>query len=379
MATGRYFVAALGTAMGVLASLWAWTFFVPLAYLDPEYPYWRAKLALLDRCDLGDVVVLGDSRAAAAIVPALLPFPATNLAVGGGKPIEALAALRRVLDCPVPPRRVVISFDAGHFMKPDLFWERSVRFGWMGPGDLDALIETSRDTGDWSVWNAHRADTLPPGLRSLLHTTRFPTIVLGNLFKAGGALRWQGNTARLQAGIAARGHYAFGTQSGSAAVALDASLDRFSPAPVLARGFEQMLALLEQRNIAVDFIAIPMNEATHARVQTRVRDGFAAFLAASSAQFPLFQVVGEPMPHWPDAHFGDAFAHLNPDGAALFSAWFGGCLALRMTGGDCAALSRQPRLQAAPPSTQNDAQYGWFSDTGRVASAKVRPSSNRGS
>ena len=37
------------------------------------------------------------------------------------------------------------------------------------------------------------------------------------------------------------------------------------------------------------------------------------------------------------------------------------------------------RLHAAPPSTQNDAQYGWFNATGCAASASVRPSSNRAS
>ena len=37
------------------------------------------------------------------------------------------------------------------------------------------------------------------------------------------------------------------------------------------------------------------------------------------------------------------------------------------------------REQAAPPSTQNFAQCGWFSATGRAASASVAPSSNCGS
>ena len=71
---------------------------------------------MLQRCDLGEVLVVGDSRAAVDVMPALLPVQVTNLAVGGGMPIEAYIAVARALACPVPPRRVVISLDAAHFV-----------------------------------------------------------------------------------------------------------------------------------------------------------------------------------------------------------------------------------------------------------------------
>ena len=362
MAAQRYLAAAAASAVAAIGLLWAWTFFVPLAYLDPEYPHWRAKLELLRRCDLGELAILGDFRAAANIIPALLPYKAINLAVGGGKSIEAHAALTRMLACPNPPRRVLISFDAGHFMKPDLFWERSVRFGLVGRAELNELIDASRDLDDWSVWDAHRNDMLPPAWRAALHVPRFPGVVVGNLQKAGGFLRWWNNVALLDAGIAARGHYYFGVEPGSSAVALDARLDRFEPAPVLDRYFDRILALLARHGIAAEFVAMPMNESTARQVRSAVRAGFAAYLAGYAARYPSFKFAGDPMPHWPDRFFGDAFSHLNPEGAALFSA----CLAHRPEGLAC----DQPRLQAAPPSTQNDAQYGWFNATGRAASAK---------
>ena len=70
-------------AVGSFLLLWAWIAFVPLAYLDPEYPFWLVKQRMLRACDLGEVAILGDSRAAVGILPTLLPVPATNLAVGG--------------------------------------------------------------------------------------------------------------------------------------------------------------------------------------------------------------------------------------------------------------------------------------------------------
>jgi hypothetical protein len=95
----RYLLVLAGTLIGGLALAWAWVVVAPLAFLDPEYPYWRAKQALLDRCDLGRVLVLGDSRAAVDIMPPRIAVPVTNLAVGGGEAIEARAALAR------PPQR----------------------------------------------------------------------------------------------------------------------------------------------------------------------------------------------------------------------------------------------------------------------------------
>src|SRR5271167_2828086 len=101
----RYLLALGITAALTLAVFWLFVAAVPLAFLDPEYPYWLAKQELLRRCDLGTVLVVGDSRAAVDIVPARLGVTATNLAVGGGEAIEAYAALRRAMPCPDLPRR----------------------------------------------------------------------------------------------------------------------------------------------------------------------------------------------------------------------------------------------------------------------------------
>ena len=48
-------------AIVLFGLVWLWVFAVPMAFLDPEYPSWRAKQILLSDCDLGDIVILGDS------------------------------------------------------------------------------------------------------------------------------------------------------------------------------------------------------------------------------------------------------------------------------------------------------------------------------
>ena len=365
---GRMLTAALASFLAI----WIWVAGMPMAYLDPEYPYWQAKRDLIADCDLGDLVILGDSRAATDIVPAGLPGLATNLAVGGGKPIEALAALRRVLACPNGPERVILSFDMAHFMKPDLFWERSVRFGFLDRGDLAQLAQDSAATGDWSVHESRQSDGLPPALRAALYEWRFPTLYFNSVLKGAVIGRLWRNQAALQQGLAARGHYLFGTERGSSGIAVDASLDRFAPSPVIDRAFARLLAALHDSGIETWFVSMPVNEATWSAIRPDVIAGFHAYLADYAARYPSLRLVGAHPPHWPNEAFGDAFSHLNPVGAERFTAW----LADRLRS---AGSRDDQRLHAAPPSTQNEAQNGWFSDTGAAASARVAPSSKRGS
>jgi hypothetical protein len=342
-------------------SLWAWVAFVPMAYMDPEYASWRAKEAMLDRCDLGDVVVLGDSRAAADIIPARLPLRVTNLAIGGGEAIETVSALDRVLACPTAPKLVIISLDPGHFSRTDGFWDRSVRYGFMTDLDISQLREVSQRIGDPSIYDSQHFDLVPPRVRDWLYKVRFPPIYFSSLAHAGVFLRWWHNNATFATTLAARGHYYFGTDPGSSIVTLDGHIDAFSPLPILDHYFDQLVATLDRRGIETRFIAMPINDTTWGEVNPALRDGFATYLTGYQRRYPHFRIASETMWHWPDRFFGDKFCHLNPEGAERFS--------------DLLAQ----RLQEAPPSTQNEAQKGWLRDTEPDASAKVVPISKRGS
>nr|WP_294502504.1 hypothetical protein [uncultured Rhodopila sp.] len=341
--------------------VWAWVATMPMAFMEPEYASWRAKQAMLDRCDIGEAIILGDSRAAAGILPGRLPLKATNLAVGGGEAVEAYTALRRALACPAPPRLAILSFDPGHFVQPDAVWDRSVRFGLLSPADVEELRDTSNALSDLSIYDPRPGNSLPSALRDRLYEVRFPVFYFSSLAHGGVFLRWPGNQVRFRDALISRGQYYFGVGQGSDVVAVEGHLEAFQPLPILDHYFARMLTLLDAHGIESRFIAMPVNDATWKMVDPAVLSQFAAYLAGFERQHPRFRVTAEIMPHWPDRFFGDRFCHLNPEGAELFSAQLA------------------QRLQEAPPSTQNDAQNGWFNDTGRDASAKVVPISKRGS
>jgi hypothetical protein len=316
----RYWGILGATTLSSFALVWVWVATMPMAYMDPEYPSWRAKQVLLDRCDLGEILVLGDSRAAADILPTRLAVKATNLAVGGGEAIEAYAALTRALACPIAPKLVILSFDPGHFTQADLFWERSVRFGFLRASDISALRAASLATDDLTVYAGRQADGLPMWLRDLEYRVRFPPLYFASLIRSAGVLRWGRNHHTLDATLAARGQYHFGTDAGSDAVALDGHLTEFRALPVLDLYFDRILALLASRGIEARFIPMPVNEATWQQIHPVVRSTFVDYLADYARRYPLFHVDQDITPHWPDRFFGDKYCHLNPEGAERFSA-----------------------------------------------------------
>ncbi len=373
--SAKKFLALMGASTIMLFGVvWLWIATMPMAFLDPEYPAWRAKQLLLANCEPGGTLILGDSRAATGMMPAGWHIRATNAAVGGGEPIEALAALNRALRCAVPPDRVILSLDAVHFTEPDLFWERTVRFGFVDASEVATLRDVSHALGDLSVYELRHTDGLPSWLRDAMYQVRFPSLYFTSLVKGGLLLRWPRNDANLAAALASRGQYFFGTASGSDTVAAEGHMREFRPLPVLEWYFNRILEQLAAHHIPAVFVAVPINDATARQVAPGVSTAFRAWLAGYEARYPGFHVAGDVMPHWPDAFFGDGFAHLNPDGAARFSTGLDRCLDASVPEAACIQ-----RLQAAPPNTQNEAQYGWFSDTAPDASINVRPSSKRGS
>jgi hypothetical protein len=331
------------------AVVWAWVIAMPMSFMEPEYAAWRAKLVMLDRCDLGGTIILGDSRAAADIMPVRLKFAATNLAIGGGEPIEALALLKRALACPDPPSRLILSFDPGHFSRPDLFWERSVRFGFLSASDIAELRRVSIATGDMSVYEERHADRMPSRLRDWLYLAHFPVYDFASLMHGAGFLRWPRNQRMLDETLARRGQYSFGTAPTSHEVAVEGHLDGFTPLPVLDHYFHAILDLADQHGMQMLFLPMPINQATYDRVDPALRLGFAAYLHAYEDRYARFQVADDIMPHRPDASFGDQFCHMNPPAAERFS-------------------DELSQRLLATLGLQKDVQYGWFNPGSRRGS-----------
>jgi hypothetical protein len=281
------------------------------------------------------MLVLGDSRAAADVLPNRLGIRAVNLAVGGGSSVEAYYMLARALRCEDRPGRIVLSLNAGHLSQPDTFWQRSVRFGLLDHDDLTDFLNSATRLGDRSL-AGENGDGLPGRLRAWLYAVRFPSFYFGNLLSGGVMLRYWSNRQALAAALDTHGQYFFGVDSGSSAVAMEGRMRGFAPAPILDDYLDRTLSLAERFGIPVDFVPMPLNQSTWRSTDPAMRAAFGGYLAQVAARHPGFHAPIEAMPHWPDRWFGDRFAHLNPAGAQLLSDRLAACL---RSGGELAGCN----------------------------------------
>lgn len=343
----RYAFGAAGVACLVTALLWAWVVAAPLAYLDREYGAFLAKRQMLAGCDIGRVLILGDSRAAADVAADRLPVAAANLAIGGGGPVEGFYLLRRALACPHPPEAVLLSFNAQHLSHADTFWERSVRFGLIDAADAADAAARAEAIGDAAL-DAHVGDGLSGPIRARMYAMRFPGFYAASVVRGGIGLRLGENRRALAEALRGRGHYPFGQGNGSSAVAMEGWMEAFTPRPVLDHYLRALLALAGEAGVPVRFIAMPVNDATYGAARPAVGASLAAYLAQLAAAYPGFSVAPDILPHWPDRLFGDGYAHLNAAGAAVATEAIASCLGTASGPGGTAAALRSCTLGNAP-------------------------------
>lgn len=321
--------------------IWAYVVLCPMAFLDRDYPLWMAKRTMLAECRPGMVAVFGDSRAVAGIMPAAMPLPVVNFALSGTSPIETWFAVRRALDCPTPPRLVVIAHGALKFTADSDYWRFGARMGFFSYRDMRGIeadaarlhVAAGGASADDTLARPEEGDHLPPRLRAALYAWRFPMFYFNSLLHGYVAGRWRHNRAAQEAALAASGHALFGTDPGSDEPASEAGATAFAPAPLIDSYYARTLALLQARHVPVVLLAMPVNHATYVRTSPRFRAQFAAYLHATAGRFDNVTVMGPAVACWPDAAYGDAW-HFNAAGAEAFSRALGARLVRMQAGGD---------------------------------------------
>ncbi len=321
-------------------AVWWYVVRFPMAFLDVEYARWDAKQDMLDACDLGDVLVVGDSRAAVDIAPARLGVKATNLALAGSSPIEMLVTLQRAMRCAHRPLLVIISFSPAHFVAPDTFWSKSARYRFLTYRDLLDLYRNSAAAGDWSIYHDATPEGLPPLASTWLYATDFPSLYFSSLVEADVFLRYSKNVMAWREVLHSRGQYFFyENEAGTDALAPEAFQPAFVALPILDRYFDLSLALLAKNGIASVFLGMPINASTASVLPVAYEQAFGAYLRGYAAKYAGFSVAEVPLPHWPDRFIGDRLSHFNASGLERYDPALAECLPAMMgqgaRGGGC--------------------------------------------
>jgi hypothetical protein len=313
--------------------------------------------ARLRDCAFGDVLILGDSQAEAAIIPAGLAIPTWNLALGGASPIETWHVVHRALRCPHRPRLALYTHGLPSFAAVgEALWKNAARFGAIDYRDLRAIAVLADGLHDRSISDRDLGDGLRGAVRDAAYSAGFPSVFLGSLLEANLFRRLDHNRAVLREAMAGSGHMRYLRPSGPLAALPpppEAALTELHVPPVTAYYFHATLAALAAAGVPTVLLETPVPAEGLAVLDPAVRQEFANLLAEAVAAQPAMTALGSaPFEPWPERYFADAH-HLDPSGAARFTGLLAPCLADWLTWTRAEGPPRQCRfaLSASPIPT----------------------------
>ncbi len=292
----------------------AFTFLAPMCYMDREYPA-RQYLKNVIASDTDyDVLILGDSRAMADLMPEYMGDSCVNLATGGATAIENYYYLKDYLKHHPAPEKCVILFAPFHYSYMDNFWERSVYFNELGVSQTAEVLKNAKDCGSETVLREHFASDL------IANRLRFPNVYLPALINARFVGRYAENRAVLSELESSRGYAPFGTEQGSSDLNYETSYERLresGDADLIRLYLRKTLDLCEANGIRAYVLQAPMNHASVEKLQEGFVKGYTLLMRSFSDLHPN-AVVEMQIPDYDNALFGDA-SHLNAEGAEKFT------------------------------------------------------------
>jgi hypothetical protein len=322
----------MATLLLSLAAIWLYILKMPMRYLETGYVSWTAKIDLTQACDMGDLVVIGDSQAEAAINPLGLSVKTTNLAVGGATPIEMYYWAERVLRCPQAPRHVVLTMARGQVgIISNFLFENGARYGYIGFGPLQEIQSESARLHDDSLRKLRTRDGLSGTARNAFYAMQAPPLYFNSLISARFNGRFQTNTQVYEKLMRNRGHNDYpGQVQGGRDVAHEA--EHFNVLPIQDYYLRRLIERLAGVGTQVHFLVMPRRGAGDEQHAAQQDARFNEYLAGLQRQYPRFDVVNGVPAVWPDALFADA-VHLNPTGTERYTAQFERCVKLRVLAG----------------------------------------------
>jgi hypothetical protein len=326
-----YSLRAFFLGVGVVAAAmffaaWPWAIHGRAWFMDPEWSMWKAKEQIIDHCNSGDTIILGDSRSMAGLIPAMLGDNVTNLALGASTSIENYYVARRVLACPTPPKRALIAFLPIDMTRTQMYWQRTALFGLLDFEQMEEVRKSSIRISDPLIYSANPVGTVLDKLQNYSYHIGFPSYYFPAMMNAGFVGRKALNEREFENTLRDRGHHYFGTAAQSNRIAEDAQVTAFAPSPLLNDYFERLLTALRDSKTDVYFLTPPLNPATFALVPQDVIADFKAYLNDVAARHPNFHLLGDIVQSMPADHFGDE-EHLNEKGAAAWTEIVRGLLA----------------------------------------------------
>ncbi|MBE6632126.1 MAG: hypothetical protein E7623_05430 [Ruminococcaceae bacterium] len=281
------------------------------AYMDPEYPMFKAQLDYIHKRHSNDVIILGDSRAKSGFVPSAFPVETYNLSLGGTTPIEMYYTLKKYTDAGNTPQTVIIAFAPQHFYRNDCFWERTVYFHYLTGGEISEVLFKSEQYGNSQIDIDHAEYHALQ--YSLYMPSKYGTAIANALFFG----RYNKNKNVYNEVSSQLGYKEYGKAEGCSELNFEASEATFYVDRLTDSYLRNIIELCEEKDIKLIFEQVPMNKSSYLALSDSFKEEYVRYMDIISDMYPEISVHKE-IRYFDDGCFGDN-SHLNKNGALLYT------------------------------------------------------------
>ena len=293
----------------------------PDCYMDEEYPAWAyTKEVVYNEGEDADILILGDSRAMADLIPEVLTKESTtciNLAVGGATPMEMYYFYTNYLKNHDAPKTAIVMFAPFHYTYMDNYKTRTLYFNALNGSDYRELLKVAMRYDAESVLFEDNA------AYHLSCTLGLPDVYLPAIYNARFTGRKSDNDLRLKNLHETKGQGYFGTADGNSDKAYEATYEKMEESgdsDLLTFYAQALYTLLSGSCSRVILIQPPMNETTYDNLNDNYVNQYRSYIDDLTKDLSNITVSTEFL-RYDNEYFGDS-SHLNERGAVKFSEEF---------------------------------------------------------
>ncbi|MCR5421336.1 MAG: hypothetical protein K6E98_10030 [Lachnospiraceae bacterium] len=295
----------------------------PMGYMDEEFPSWyytkQVEKGTEKFENISDtVLILGDSRAMADIVPTEMGENYVNLGMGGATSVEMYYTLKHFIENNGVPDRVFIMFAPFHYSYMDNFKTRTLYFHHLKfPEVLNIYNEARALNREGINTEAFAKVDLPYIVSCYL---RLPSVYLPALINSGGFGRYSENTDKYDQQVKMRGHGLYGVEDGCDELNYEANytgMKKEGDHRIITVYFRKLMELCMENEIECVVLQTPMNEASYNALDKGYVSEYFSYInaLAKETQGVYFEME---IPCYSNEYFGDA-SHLNEKGAYVYT------------------------------------------------------------
>ncbi len=304
-------------AVIILLPLEGLLFFAPMWYQNTDYVMWKAawEMCTQER----EALIIGDSRAKAAIMPNMLDDDTASITVGGGTPAEGYYMLERYLMYNEPPEYIVLSYAPFDLTEHGWLWYRTVKYGFLSFKEQAEIV---------SAYPHSASGLMKDCAKLVLYRVKYPKYYMAELrdfilHPTENIVKNKATCARLNL---LDGYHWFSQRTYSADLNVEAGYADFTPNAVLDDYLNRILTLCAENGITVYYATMPMNEASFSALTPAYQVSYAEYIDSLTAAHANMTVLYD-LSARPNSWFSDS-SHMNESGARAFTEEFAAALAL---------------------------------------------------